>query len=231
MQGEEKRRLRARVREWFGAPEQVRHYRDEAAAGPTPAEAQLLDTLPAGGRVLDIGCGAGRLALELSGRGYSVVGVEVSSSLCAAAHALARARSASARFVVVEPLVLPFGSGSFDAALAVKVYGYIPARADRLAYLAEVARVLRPGAPLLLTSHVVPGAGEALDALASDTQPAAAAAEFGGLEPLDTFAAGRGYVHWFTAESLREELSAAGYTIEQAVDDGFQRLFRLRPGR
>lgn len=71
-----------------------------------------------------------------------------------------------------------------------------------------------------MTSHVVPSNGEALAALAGDTQHAAAAERFSSLEPLDTFVGGRGFVHWFTAESLAEEVTAAGFAIERAFDDG-----------
>ena len=74
-------RLLLRVRGWFDAPEQVQHYQQEAADGPTPAEAWLLGALPATGRVLDLGCGAGRMSTTLARRGYDVVGADVCPEL------------------------------------------------------------------------------------------------------------------------------------------------------
>ncbi|MGI8912355.1 MAG: hypothetical protein ACR2JY_00960 [Chloroflexota bacterium] len=65
---DDRARLLTRVRAWFDAPEQVQHYREEVANGPTPAEAWLLDVVPATGRLLDVGCGAGRMGLALAAR-------------------------------------------------------------------------------------------------------------------------------------------------------------------
>jgi methionine biosynthesis protein MetW len=47
-----------------------------AAHGLSPAHRLVLDAVPAGARVLDVGCATGYLAAELTGRGCRVVGVE-----------------------------------------------------------------------------------------------------------------------------------------------------------
>jgi SAM-dependent methyltransferase len=65
----------------------VQRFRDMAAAGADLAgEARLVDTLvPRGARVLDAGCGPGRVGAFLHEAGHTVVGVDVDPVLIAAA--------------------------------------------------------------------------------------------------------------------------------------------------
>jgi SAM-dependent methyltransferase len=232
MDAEEHRLLLAQARAWFSEPAQVALYKEEAAVGPTAVEERLLRSLPATGRVIDLGSGAGRITFYLADQGYDVTGVDVSEPLLATARALAAQRGSRARFLHVDPLTLPFHSGSFDAAIAIKVHCYIPSRASRRAYVDEVARVLRPGAPLLLVSYVVPTEREASEALNADEDHLRAASHFHTLEPLDTFSDGRGYVHWFTPDALHAELtSSPAFELDRLTEDspgGFLRLAVLR---
>lgn len=212
--------LTGRVRDWFDADEQVRWYAAELDRGPTREESGLLADLPASlGDVIDLGCGAGRISIELARRGARVTGVDVSERLLRIAQRQADRSRLGCRFVQVEPLVLPFRARSFDAACAFKVYGYIPSTTARAHYLAEIARIVRPGSPVLLTQHVVPAENEAAAAIGTDPRHALAAAEFTTLESLDTFSAGHGYVHWFTADALLAELSASPFTVEKTHED------------
>jgi SAM-dependent methyltransferase len=227
----ERDQLLVQVRDWFDEADQVDHYRAEAPSGPSPAESTLLTDLPSPpAAVLDIGCGAGRIALPLSKQGYQVIGVDVSEVLLETARGSAARQALTAAFILVDPLVLPFHAETFDAALALKVYCYIPSKASRVAYLGEIHRVLRPGAVLLLTGHVVPTSAAALGALADDDQHHQAAAQFSSLEALDTFTDARGYVHWFTADALLAELSDSVFAVEHRQDDlhGLQVLVTLR---
>ena len=48
-------------------------------------------SLPAGAAILDVGCGTGRHAIELAGRGYGVTGLDLSSGMLAQAKAGAEA--------------------------------------------------------------------------------------------------------------------------------------------
>lgn len=69
---------------WF-----VERFRNKAAAGEDIlGEARLIDAMaPRGGRILDAGCGGGRLATHLLAQGHEVVGVDVDPVLIAAAEA------------------------------------------------------------------------------------------------------------------------------------------------
>src|SRR5690606_23290857 len=68
--------------EWY-----VERFRSMAAEGADLAgEARLVDTMvPRGARILDAGCGPGRVGGELHARGHTVVGVDVDPVLVAAA--------------------------------------------------------------------------------------------------------------------------------------------------
>ena len=67
----------------------VERFRTMAAEGADLAgEARLIDAmLPRGARVLDAGCGPGRVGGELASRGHTVVGVDVDPVLIEAAEA------------------------------------------------------------------------------------------------------------------------------------------------
>jgi 2-polyprenyl-3-methyl-5-hydroxy-6-metoxy-1,4-benzoquinol methylase len=62
-------------------------FRELAASGmDVHGEAAYVAALvPAGARVLDAGCGTGRVAIELARRGYEVVGVDSDASMLAVA--------------------------------------------------------------------------------------------------------------------------------------------------
>ena len=110
---------------------------------------QLFDALvEAGGlggrRVLEVGCGTGRLAAALGERaGADVTAVDASPAMVERARALgvdARAARAEA---------LPFPDASFDAVVMRMVVHLV----DRPAALAEAARVLRPGGTLAVATE------------------------------------------------------------------------------
>jgi SAM-dependent methyltransferase len=98
----------------------------------------------AGGRVLEIACGSGRLALPLARAGNSVVGIDASP------HMLAIARDKLARqqrVHLIQADMREFDATThapFDLAVcAVKSFAYLTERADQLATLQRIAAHLR----------------------------------------------------------------------------------------
>ncbi len=104
----------------------------------------LLGRLPPGPlRVLDVGCGEGMLAREISGRGYSVAGVDRDGPSIALAMAIPQPR---VQYVLGDVMTHPFGPGSFDAIVSVATLHHL----EPAAALARMAELLRPGGALLL---------------------------------------------------------------------------------
>ncbi|PZF83059.1 class I SAM-dependent methyltransferase [Jiangella anatolica] len=98
------------------------------------------------GRVLDVGCGAGRHAAVLAAGGVDVVGVDPSPG----AVAVARERGVDARLGSAE--ALPDGIGTFDAVLLLgNNVGLLGSATTAPVVLAELARVTAPGGRLLLS--------------------------------------------------------------------------------
>jgi SAM-dependent methyltransferase len=93
-------------------------WRTLAAAGQNVhGEADLVESLLlkfGGASVLDAGCGTGRVAIEMAGRGFSVVGVDADARM------LAAAKSKAPELIWVEADLADLGSavpGPFDLAL------------------------------------------------------------------------------------------------------------------
>jgi len=98
--------------------------------------------LPASGRrTLEIGCGEGRVARDLTARGHRVVALDTSTSL------VGHAREADdrGRYLVAEGAALPFPPRCFDIVVA---YNALQVVADMEATVAEAGRVLVPGGHL-----------------------------------------------------------------------------------
>jgi len=102
---------------------------------------------PEGLRILDVGCGDGVLAVELSRRGADVAGVDASEAMVAAAKARAGAENLPVGFEQAQADALPFPDETFDVVTAVTVLCFID-DADRA--MREMVRVLKPGGRLVL---------------------------------------------------------------------------------
>ena len=104
------------------------------------------DTLPVNASGADIGCGSGRWAMLVA----PLVGELHLVDASAAALDVARRnldRAGNVRFHHASVDELPFAEGSLDFAYSLGVLHHVP---DTLAALRSVARVLKPGAPLLV---------------------------------------------------------------------------------
>lgn len=112
-------------------------------------EPELFTThVPRDAPVLDLGCGYGRLTAELAALGYArVLGVDGAPAMLRRA----RCEHAALRLLAADGDHLPFRDGVFGGALLVSVLTCVPDEPELVALLAEVERVLRPGAVLFLS--------------------------------------------------------------------------------
>jgi len=98
-----------------------------------------------GERILDAGCGTGRLAQELAARGAEVTGVDVSPAMLEIARKKMQGKKAV--FLRADVTVLPFAPASFDAAVCFTVLEFIPEPEEALR---ELWRVIRPGGRMVI---------------------------------------------------------------------------------
>jgi 2-polyprenyl-3-methyl-5-hydroxy-6-metoxy-1,4-benzoquinol methylase len=109
----------------------IDRFRTMAADGADlDGEARLVDAMVGrGARILDAGCGTGRVSAALAQRGHTVVGVDVDPQLVAAA----RADYPGPRYEVADLATLDLaGEAPFDAAvLAGNVLVFVAPRSER----------------------------------------------------------------------------------------------------
>jgi 2-polyprenyl-3-methyl-5-hydroxy-6-metoxy-1,4-benzoquinol methylase len=104
-------------------------------------------------RILDIGCGTGRHALELARRGYAVVGVDLSESQLRRAREKAAASRLSIDFRRHDARELPF-AGEFDLVIMLCEGAFPLMETDEMNFqiLQGAARALKPGGKLIFTT-------------------------------------------------------------------------------
>ncbi|MBK1670434.1 SAM-dependent methyltransferase [Rhodovibrio sodomensis] len=154
----------------------------------------LLDLLApqAGERILDLGCGDGRLTQEAAAGGARLTGVDLSPQLVAAA----RGRGLDVQ--VADAAALPYPDASFDAVLSNAALHWMT---EPEPVLGEVARVLKPGGRFV---GELGGAGN----VAAIVGAIANALAQRGIEVT------RAYPWYFpTPAQYRAQLEAAGFTV------------------
>jgi SAM-dependent methyltransferase len=140
---------------------------DEMYAGVPPwdigrAQAEVVRIAEAGGftgAVIDVGCGTGENALELSGRGLPVLGIDAAPRAVESARAKATERGLPAEFLVADALSLGSLDRRFDTALDCGLF-HVFEDHERPSYVASLASMLAPGGVLhlLCFSDRQPGA-------------------------------------------------------------------------
>ncbi|MEU4478577.1 class I SAM-dependent methyltransferase [Micromonospora sp. NPDC023966] len=143
------------------------------------------------GPLLDLGCGPGRDLAFWADRGATPVGLDLSAAMLDEAR-----RRVGVPLVQADLLRLPFRAGAFGGAWCSAALLHLP-KAGAPAALAGVRRVLRPGAPLLLS--VKEGEGESWERWPG--------------ESADRFFA------WYGAEESAELLRRAGFTPLRLLRD------------
>ena len=109
---------------------------------------------PAGGRVLEIGFGSGRLHLELAAR-YAMAGLDRAPGMVRLTRQRLAARGLTSDLRVGDVTALPWPDATFDAVLSTFAFSAFP---DADAALDEIVRVVKPGGRVIIVD-----AGEAQD--------------------------------------------------------------------
>jgi SAM-dependent methyltransferase len=143
--------------DYLHSGEMAAGYDAQMAASPlAAADARYCEEwFPEPGRLIDLGCGTGRLAVHFARKGYDCVGVDLSDAMLAVAAANAAAagvRVGWAKANLVELGGVP--DESFDyAACLFGTLGMVRGADHRLIAAGHAYRVLRPGGRLVLHAH------------------------------------------------------------------------------
>ncbi len=136
------------------------HYDDNVFTKNTLVEVQfLMETLglEPGMRLLDMGCGTGRHAVELAKRGILVTGVDISLGMLAVAREKASAAGVEVEWIEADATKW-LNVGAFDAAICICEGGFGLINHDEnavdhdLNILRNISASLKPGGPFVLTA-------------------------------------------------------------------------------
>jgi len=107
------------------------------------------------GRMLDFGCGAGRMTRAFSQYFSSCVGIDVSGKMIDLARKF-NADRPNCKFVSSASAALPFDEAAFDFVFSVLVLQHLPEKSMILGYISEFLRVVKDGgvAVFQLTNEV-----------------------------------------------------------------------------
>ncbi|GAB1692211.1 class I SAM-dependent methyltransferase [Krasilnikovia sp. M28-CT-15] len=150
----------------------IKRFRDLAAAGADLAgEARMIDAMvPRGARILDAGCGTGRVGGLLAQAGHEVVGVDLDPDLIAAA----RAEHPGPRWLVGDLTELDLPAAGIPDGFAVVVCAgnvmTFVAPATRVEILRRLALHLRPDGRVVIGFGA--GRGYAFDGFLADAATA-----------------------------------------------------------
>src|SRR4030067_3437296 len=104
-------------------------------------------------KILDVGCGTGRHSIELSKRGYSITGIDLSESQLAQAQKKAKGDNLPIEFLKHDARNLPF-TNEFDAAIMLCEGGFPLMETDEMNFeiLKNVTRALKNPGKLIFTT-------------------------------------------------------------------------------
>jgi SAM-dependent methyltransferase len=208
--------------EYLHDPDLARHYDERLAGTPLLAldRAFVLRHCQPPGRIIDLGCGTGRLALTLAEHGYRPVGVDLSVEMLKVLGEKARGRGLDIPRLCANLVELDaIGAATFDyAACLFSTLGMVVGAEARRRVVAHAFRILRPGGKLVLHVHnrwfnIWTRPGRRL--LAKDLLCAAVGRRAAGdYEMPPHQGLGSLTMHLFTRREAMRLLNAAGFQID-----------------
>jgi SAM-dependent methyltransferase len=127
--------------------------------------------IPAGAKVLDIGCGSGQLTIPMAKKGIDVTAIDLAQNLVDKANDYAKAEGLSIRIEQGDAEDLQFEDNEFDIALSLIGSMFAP-RPERVA--SEMLRVVKPGGKVIMGNWTPSGhVGEFFRVIANYVPPPA----------------------------------------------------------
>ncbi|BET67649.1 hypothetical protein ASA1KI_25670 [Opitutales bacterium ASA1] len=211
------------VRSWFEDPKAVLHYaRAALSVGLWRSERLIFEAVfEHADRILDVGCGAGRIAVGLRNLGFTLVeGVDYALAMVETAREVARECRLEIEFTHCDATALCFPAESFDGL----VFGFnglmqIPGRSNRRKALAELHRVARAGGRLVFTTHDRNMAGQGGRSAWSNVAGSLRDSESASADVLEVgdriglLPEGRVFMHWPDRSEVIEDLRATRWLL------------------
>ena len=170
-----------------------------------PEVESFLEGVPEGRIGLDLGCGNCRHAEPLAKRVDRVVGIDVSRGLLEKGRERATERGFTVALLQADAARIPLATDAIDVAVYVATLHHLPTREERVGSLDELARVLAPDAPALVsawsTEHDRFDAEESFDTTIAWTLP--------GGERVDRF------YHIYDPGSFVADVEASALELEE----------------
>ncbi len=173
------------------------------------------------GRLVDLGCGTGRLAVHFAGRGFACTGVDLSAEMLARAGANAGRAGVAVDWVMANLVDLaPLRDHSFDyAASLFSTLGMVRGAGNRTAAVASMHRVLAPGGRLVLHAHNRYFRGLGWKRVAGQWLATAAGRPGAGDVTMPQAYAGAALtLHHATSRGLKRLLADHGFRIDELLE-------------
>ncbi len=145
-------------KQWYEAlfENYARKYDKESFTQGTPGECDFIEKeigYNKDAAIIDVGCGTGRHAMELSRRGYSVTGIDLSESMLEKAREKARQHNLQIDFLCHDARDLPF-ENRFDVAIMLCEGGFPLMETDEMNFeiLRNVSKSLKHRSTFIFTT-------------------------------------------------------------------------------
>lgn len=225
----------------------LRYVRDRAVAEEYDAfnfgnelfdfDTALLDRfMPKPGRLIDLGCGAGRHVLHFARRGFDVTGLDLSEHMLAIASEKIRQAGLTAEFIHCDMRDLSdLQDGRYDYATCMfSTLGMVRGSAVRRGIVEQVHRMLKPGGRFSVHAHNRWHRWYSIDGMAWLIHNAAASLftsdEIGDLWMESYRGIPNMYLHIFSVREMRELLGDSGFTDVEIICLNEPRNAELRDG-
>jgi len=217
--------------EKYGSGRELDEYTKYVCKGLGLAEDKLISKYIKRGKILDIGCGAGREAIALAKKRFEVVGIDIVPAMVLRAKENAKIYGVgeNTKFEIYDARNLDFSDGSYDAAIMLgNMIEHTRGRKNRVKLLKEAKRVLKPKGILILSTHtrawkprfilywtIASGLRAAKRELTGNYQ---------GMEFGDRFtrrvsrarSRGKVFIHIYTYDEALEDIAGAGLELIEA---------------
>jgi len=112
---------------------------------------EVLTTLPAGSRVLEVGCGTGRIMVEVANHNFLIDGADASGPMLAEAEAkFVHSEHEKPKLLLCEAADIPCEDHSYDMVYSIRLLNQTESPEYALRVVEEIVRITKPGGVCLI---------------------------------------------------------------------------------